>query len=92
MLAAVEGPAQERTALVNRTAGGTEIDAGAVRFGGEKIDRISGGWVGADLKPIGLHVVALLRMEKKPLIALAAFGAGFAGDLSVLVRVRHVQS
>jgi len=91
MFAAVEGPAQEWAPLVDRTPGGAEINAG-VPFSGEKIDRIAGGRVGADLKLVGLHIVALFGVQKESLIAFAAFGAGSAGDLGMLVRVHHFQS
>ena len=92
MLAAVEGPAKEWAALVNRASRGAEIDAGAVLFGGEKIDRISGSRVGKHLKLVRVHVIALLRVQKKALIAFAAFGAGVAGDLGRLIGVRQFQS
>jgi hypothetical protein len=81
MFAAVEGPAEERPPLVNRASGGAEIDAGAVLFGGKKINRISGDLIGTDLKLVRLHIVALLGVQKEALIAPAAFRAGTTGDL-----------
>jgi hypothetical protein len=81
MFAAVEGPAEERPPLVNRASGGAEIDAGAVLFGGKKINRISGDLIGTDLKLVRLHIVALLGVQKEALIAPAAFRAGTTRDL-----------
>lgn len=92
MFAAVEGPAEERAPLVNRASGGAEIDAGAVFVGGEKIDRIPGDLIGTDLKLVRLHIVALFGVQKKALIALAAFRADAAGDLGLLVRRHALQS
>ena len=78
--------------MVNRASRGAEIDAGAVLFGGEKIDCLAGGRIGTYLELVRLDIVALFRVQKKSLIAVAACGAGAAGDLGRLIRVRHFQS
>ncbi len=80
MLAAVEGPAKDRAAVVDGAAGRAEIDTLTVCIGGEQEHRIPGRPVGRDDVPVGVRFVASPGVKEQTLIAPAALGAAVAGD------------
>jgi hypothetical protein len=57
----------------------------AVRFGGEQEHRVACGLVRHDAMPVGVHDIALFRMQKETLPASATLCAAVAGDVCLLV-------
>ena len=82
MFPAIESPAQQWAAPVDRATCLPEIHARAVRPGGEKEQWIARRPIHHHPMPVRFHVVALFRMQKKTLIAGAARGAPAARDFS----------
>jgi len=79
VLSAIEGPAKQRPALIDRAAAFAQIDARSVRCGFEKKDgfsRAAGYRAGA----VRADVITLLRMKKQTLAAPAAFDAAITGN------------
>ena len=83
MFAAIEGAAEERAALVDGAAGGTEVDTLTVGFCGEEKDGRACFGMSRDAGLVGIDVIALRWMQQERLIGLAAFGAGVAGNIGV---------
>ena len=85
VLAAIESPAEEGAAVVDRASRSAEIDALAVRLGGEQENRIPRRAIGHHAMPVRLDFVAPFRVEKKALITFAALGAAVAGHVRLSV-------
>lgn len=85
MLPAIETPAEERTAIIDRASRWAEIYAVTVRIGGKQEYRIPRRLIYQNVMSIRLHVVALFRVKKETLIAFATLGARVAGHVSLTV-------
>jgi hypothetical protein len=83
VLPAVETPAEEGAAIIDRASRSTEIHALTVRLGGEQKYRLPRRLIRRNAMPVRLHLVALFRVEEKTLITSAALGAPVAGYVSL---------
>ena len=86
VLAAVEGAAEERAAIVDRASRSAKIDALTARQGGKQEDRFPRRPIRHHLMLVGIHCVAPFRMKEQTLIAVAARGAAVAGHGRLVVR------
>ena len=83
MLPAVEIPAEEGAAIVDRASRSPEIHALTVHLGGEQEYRLPCRLILHNAMPVRLHLVALFGVEEKTLITSTALGAPVAGHLSL---------
>lgn len=82
VLAAIETAAQERSPVVDGATRRPQVDARTVT-GGKQVYRIAFA-VGQHLVLIRLHVVTMVGMEEKTLIAAAAFDALATGNVGLV--------
>lgn len=81
MLPAVETPAEEGAAIIDRASRSSQIYTLTVRLGSEQEYRIPCLPIARYAMPIRIHLVTLLRVEEKTLITSTALGAPVAGNV-----------
>jgi hypothetical protein len=82
VLPAVETPAEEGAAIIDRASRSTEIHALTV-LGGEQEYRLPRRPIRHNAMPVRLHLVSLFRVEEKTLITPATLDAPVAGHVSL---------
>lgn len=85
MLPAIETPAEQRTAVVNRASRSALIHALTIGFGGKQKYWLSRRRIRKGTMPVLLHIVTLFGMQEEALITSTALGAIAAWHISLSV-------
>ena len=85
MLPAIETPAEEGAAIIDRASRSPEIHTLTVRLGREQEYWLPRRLIRHNAVAVRLHLVALFGVKKKTLIASTALGASVAGNFSLAV-------
>ena len=88
MLPAVETPAQQGAAIIDRASRSAQIHALTVRLGGEQKDPIPRPGIRHNAMPVRLDFVSLIRVQNKTLITSAALCAPVAGHPGLFVQLQ----
>jgi hypothetical protein len=85
VLAAIEAPAQDRAAIIDRASRSAKIHALTIRLGGQQKHWISCGPIRHNPMRVRLDFIPLFRMENQALITPAALSTPVAGHARLFV-------